>query len=98
MKSFVKVTLALLLVATMLPIGEAEAARHRRHHRRGGHHGGGCGNGGCYAPVYGSPVQTGKYSSPVQQAPMQAPVQKGGYEGGYEDNKSARIGFFGRYR
>ena len=79
MKSFVKVTLALLLVATMMPIGEAEAARHRRGRRSG------CGNGGCSAPVYsgcandGCHVQApGKYS-PVQQAPMQAPVQKGGY-------------------
>ena len=77
MKSFVKVTLALLLVATMMPIGEAEAARHRRRHR------GGCGAGGCHAPVYSGcangscHVQApGKY---MQQAPMQAPVQKGGY-------------------
>jgi hypothetical protein len=55
MKSFVKFTLALLVVASLLPISEASAGR--RHCRRGGCHSGraarNCGPNGCYTRTCG---------------------------------------------
>jgi len=77
MKAFVKITLALLIATTFLPL-DAQAGRRHRRGGCGGGSGGGCGGGGCQTYGGGNYGGGGYVSAPGKyqpqvQGPQQAP-------------------------